>query len=84
MSNVNDTGIEAFIIKADTLEQGIKIRHHLMDNSSHCWFFLYSQSNELYVSNEYGGRINAEILETLRTLAKEFVAGQTPTGEASA
>ncbi|HVI40074.1 MAG TPA: hypothetical protein VM577_05390 [Anaerovoracaceae bacterium] len=75
MSKVSvDTSLtEALVCKAPTLEIGIRIRSELIHASSFCWFFLYSQTCELYVTNEFGGRIKQETLEFLQAKAQEIL-----------
>lgn len=69
-----DTSLtEALIYEAPTMEVAIKIRSDLINNFSNCWFFLYTNNNKLFATNEWGGKLQSEVVQALQARAAEIV-----------
>lgn len=73
-SSVDTSTTEILIYKALNIKEAIEIRTRLVNESHGCWFFLYSQTSEIYATNEYGGRLTKEKVEELIVLSKKVVA----------
>lgn len=70
-----DTSLtEALIYEAPTMEIATKIRSELINNFSNCWFFLYTNNNKLFATNEWGGRLQPDVLQALQNHAMEIAA----------
>ena len=67
-----DTSLtEALIYEASTMEMAIKIRSDLISSFSNCWFFLYTNNNKLFATNEWGGRLQPDVLQAIQNRAIE-------------
>ena len=73
-ASVDTSLTETLVYKAPTLELAEKIRNDLVKNFSSVWFFLYKNSAELYVTNEWGGKIKPELLKELQSRAMQINA----------
>src|ERR1035437_6267339 len=68
-ASVNTSLTESLVFACPNLEVGEKIRQDLVYKFSRCWFFLYKDSAELYVTTEWGGKIDPETLKALQDRA---------------
>lgn len=71
-ASIDTNTTETLIYKAENLKSASDIRVRLVNSSSNCWFFLYTQSSEIYATNEFGGRLTKEKTIELQALAKSF------------
>lgn len=76
-ASVDTSLTESLVYKFSDLDTAEYIRKELVHASTNCWFFLYKHSCELYVTNEWGGKIKPEILEQLKAKTDELL-GSNP------
>ena len=72
-ASVDTSLTESLVYKFLTLDMAEYVRKELVQSSNNCWFFLYKHSCELYVTNEWGGKIKPEILDELKAKAEELI-----------
>lgn len=61
---------ETLVFKASSLEEANKLRHEMIEKFSGCWFYVYTQTYEIYVANEFGGRLKKELVQPLIDFCK--------------
>lgn len=62
---------EAVIYKASNLNEAIRIRHHLVMETSGYWFFIYNNSFEIKATTEWGGKLSAEKIKELQKIVNK-------------
>lgn len=63
MSKTGDNN-ESFVFKASSVQVADQIRCRLIHAFEGCWFYVYN-TGEIWVTNEFGGKIKPELLEKL-------------------
>lgn len=65
---------ESLIFAAENSDKATAIRVRLVNESSGCWFFLYTHTNEIHAAGEFGGKLSKEKIKELQALATKFNA----------
>lgn len=71
--NSVDTSLtETLIYKALDLKTANYVRSRLVMETSNCWYFLYTNSYEIFATSEWGSRLSKERVSQLQAMTKKF------------
>lgn len=69
-----DTNLtEQLIYKASNIKEADRIRLHLLNESTGCWFFVYANTFEIRATSEFGGKLNEEKMNELKKIVNRHV-----------
>jgi hypothetical protein len=62
---------EVVIYKALNLNESIRLRHHLVMETTGCWFYIYNNSFEIKGTTEWGGKLSPEKVKELQKIVNK-------------
>ena len=71
MASSTPVVVETLVCKNSSLETANTIRQALVQEFSGCWFYLYN-NGEIWVANDFGGRLNDKLAEEVAAFAREI------------
>lgn len=60
---------ETLIFKGKTVEEADSLRKEMIEKFAGCWFYVYNNA-EIWVANEFGGRLNKSFLDQILIFTK--------------
>lgn len=69
-----DTNLtEQLVYKASNAKEADRIRLHLVNESTGCWFFVYGESFEIKATSEWGGKVSETKMAELKKIVNRHV-----------